>query len=198
MSHQLAKRWFTVSEYHRMAEAGILTEDDRVELIEGVIIRMSPIGSRHAACLNRLNALLGSQAGQSFIVSVQNPIITDDYSEPQPDVSLLRMREHYYAQEHPKPEEVLFAIEVADTTVETDRSVKIPLYARAGIPEAVLVNLRQEVIEVSTEPVQGQYQAVKILRRGEQWISKTIPHLTLNIDAILGQRGLSQPLTDSD
>lgn len=186
MSHQLAKRWFTVSEYNRMAEAGILTEDDRVELIEGEIVRMSPIGSRHAACVNRLNALLSGQAGQAFIVSVQNPIIVDDYSEPQPDVAVLRLREDFYAEGHPRAEDVLIAIEVADTTVESDRNVKIPLYARAGVPEAVLVNLPKEIVEVYTELVNGQYQSVKILRRGETFASKAIPHLSLSVDAILG------------
>lgn len=186
MSRQLAKRWFTVSEYNRMAEAGILTEDDRVELIEGEIIRMSPIGSRHAGCVNRLNVLLSSQAGQSFIVSVQNPIVADDYSEPQPDVAVLRLREDFYGEGHPKPEDVLLAIEVADTTVESDRSVKMPLYARAGIPEAVLVNLPQEVVEIHNEPVNGQYQSVKILRRGETFASEVILHLKLSVDAILG------------
>ena len=186
MSHQLAKRWFTVGEYNRMAQAGILTQDDRVELIEGEIVRMSPIGSRHAGCVNRLNVLLSSQAGHSFIVSVQNPIVADDYSAPQPDIAVLRMREDFYGEEHPKPEDVLLAIEVADPTVESDRSVKMPLYARAGIPEAVLVNLPHDVIEIHSEPVNSQYQSVRILRRGETFASKTILHLKLSVDAILG------------
>ncbi|MDQ3253945.1 MAG: Uma2 family endonuclease [Acidobacteriota bacterium] len=186
MSHQLAKRWFTVSEYNRMAEAGILTKDDRVELIEGEIVTMSPIGSRHAGCVNRLNVLLSSQAAQSFIVSVQNPIIADDYSEPQPDVAVLRLREDFYGEEHPKSEDVLLVIEVADTTVESDRSVKMPLYARASIPEAVLVNLPHDLFEVHSEPVNGQYQSVKILRRGEVFVSNAIPHLELETDAVLG------------
>ncbi|HYY95473.1 MAG TPA: Uma2 family endonuclease, partial [Pyrinomonadaceae bacterium] len=90
MSHQLARRWFTVGEYNRMAETAILSEDDRVELIEGEIVEMSPIGSRHAACVKRLNTLLGRQVGQSFIVSVQDPIVVSDYSEPKPDLAALR------------------------------------------------------------------------------------------------------------
>lgn len=186
MSRQLAKRWFTVTEYNRMAEAGILTQDDRVELIEGEIVRMSPISSHHAGCVNRLNVLLSSQAEHSFIVSVQNPIVAGDYSEPQPDVAVLRLRGDFYAEGHPRPEDVLLAIEVADTTVESDRSVKMPLYARAGIPEAVLVNLPQDIIETHSEPVNGQYQSVKILRRGETFAPKAIPHLKLTVDAILG------------
>jgi Uma2 family endonuclease len=186
MSRQLANRPFTVSEYNRMAETGILTADDRVELIEGEIVRMSPIGSRHAGCVNRLNVLLSSQAGQGFIVSVQNPIVADDYSQPQPDVAVLRMRADFYGGGHPKPEDVLLAIEVAETTVESDRTVKMPLYARAGIPEAVLVNLPQDAIEFYSEPVNGKYQSVQILRRGEIFASNAIPHLKISVDAILG------------
>src|SRR5437763_4867901 len=111
MSHQLARRWFTASEFNRMAEAGILTEDDRVELIEGEIVEMSPIGSRHAACVNRLNMLLSRQAGQGWIVSVQNPIVVGDYSEPEPDVAVLRMRDDYYSQALPTASDVLVVIE---------------------------------------------------------------------------------------
>jgi Uma2 family endonuclease len=186
MSHQLARRWFTASEYNRMAEAGILTEDDRVELIEGEIVEMSPIGSRHAACVNRLNMLLSSQAGQTFIVSVQNPIVVDDYSEPEPDVAVLRMRGDYYEQELPTVSDVLLVIEVADTSVEIDRSVKIPLYARAGVPVTVLVDLPRELIEVHSEPANGQYQSVQIFRRGDSLQLKALPQLNLSVEAILG------------
>jgi Uma2 family endonuclease len=186
MSHQLARRWFTASEYNRMAEAGILTEDDRVELIEGEIVEMSPIGSRHAACVNRLNMLLSSQAGQDFIVSVQNPIVVDDYSEPEPDVAVLRMRDDYYAQELPTAPDVLLVVEVSDTSVEIDRSVKIPLYARTGIPFTILVDLPKELIEVHSEPTNGQYQSVQIFRRGDSFQLKTLPQLKLSVDTILG------------
>lgn len=186
MSHQLARRWFTASEYNRMAEAGILTEDDRVELIEGEIIEMSPIGSRHAACVNRLNMLLSSQSGRDLIVSVQNPILVDDYSEPEPDVAVLRMRDDYYAQALPEASDVLLVIEVADTSVEIDRSVKIPLYARTGIPLTILADLPNELVEVYSEPVNGQYQSMESFKRGDSFRLKTLPQLSLNVDAILG------------
>lgn len=127
MSRQLAKRWFTVGEYNRMAETGILTEHDRVELIQGEIVEMSPIGSRHAACVNRLTTVLSRQGGAGAIVSVQNPIVVDDYSEPEPDVALLRARADFYETRHPEPEDVLLVIEVAETSVETERGVKVPL-----------------------------------------------------------------------
>src|ERR671938_544657 len=141
MSVQVAKRCFSVDEYYRMGEAGILTEDDRVELIEGEIIEMSPIGSRHAACVNRLNTLLGRHLRQTAIVSVQNPIRLDAYSEPEPDVALLRPRADYYESGHPTPADALLIVEVADTSADYDRIIKLPLYAKAGIPEAWLVDL---------------------------------------------------------
>ena len=186
MSHQLARRWFTVSEYNRMTEAGILTEDDRVELIEGEIVETSPIGSRHAACVNRLNMLMGSQVGQSYIVSVQNPIIVGDYSEPEPDLAVLRWRKDFYAQELPRPADVLLVIEVADTSVEVDRNVKIPLYAQAGIPVTILVDLPKELIEIYSGPADGQYRSVEIFRRGDLFQLDEFPPLNLNVDAIFG------------
>ncbi len=186
MLHQLARRWFTAGEYNRMVEAGILTEDDRVELIEGEIVEMSPIGSRHAACVNRLTMLLSSQAGQDFIVSVQNPIVVDDYSEPEPDVAILQMRDDYYAHQLPTVPDVLLVIEVADTSVEIDRSVKIPLYARTGVTLSILVDLPRELIELHSEPVNGQYQSVQVFGRGDSIQAKTMPQLILSADAILG------------
>lgn len=186
MSHQLARRWFTVGEYNRMAETGILTEDDRVELIEGEIVEMSPIGSRHAACVNRLNMLLSRQAGQSFIVSVQNPIIVSDYSEPEPDLAVLRLRGDYYEQELPQSADVLLVVEVADTSIEVDRSVKVPLYAQSGIPVTVLVDLPKELIEVHSQPANGQYQSIKIFRRGDSFQLDVLPQLSLSVDDILG------------
>ena len=188
MSHQLARRWFTVSEYNRMAEAGILAEDDRVELIEGEIVEMSPIGSRHAACVNRLNTLLSSHAGLDFIVSVQNPVAVDDYSVPEPGLALLRLRDDYYAQGHPQSPDVILIIEIADTSIETDRNVKIPLYARTGIPVTMLIDLPKELIEVHSEPVSNQYQSVKIFRSGDSFQLDILPQISFSVDAILGSR----------
>lgn len=118
-----------------MAAAGVLSEDDRVELIEGEIIEMNPIGSRHAACVGRLTKLLERQAGDRVIVWVQNPVQVNDYSEPLPDVTLLKPRDDFYAQANPQPADVLLIIEVADSSVDYDHEIKTPLYARAGIPE---------------------------------------------------------------
>jgi Uma2 family endonuclease len=186
MSVQVERRPFNVDDYYRMAEAGILTEDDRVELIEGEVIKMSPIGSRHAACVDRLNSLLSLFAGQTAIVRVQNPIRIDDYSEPQPDVSLLKPRADFYAESHPTPADILLVIEVADTSVEYDRHVKVPLYAQAGIPEVWLVNLSEDLIEIYTVAADGSYKNIRRVKRGESLSLQAIPDMTFSVDAVLG------------
>lgn len=186
MSLRIAKHYFTVAEYNRMGETGILSEDDRVELIEGEIVEMSPIGKRHAACVNRLNNLLARKVAQTGIVSVQNPIQLDDYSEPQPDVALLRPRADFYEQALPTPADVLLVIEVADTTLELDRQIKVPLYARSGIPEVWLVNLPEEVIEVYAQPEHGEYRTKLRAGRGAEVRAHTIPDFVAGIDEVLG------------
>ena len=186
MAVQLLRRSFTVAEYHRMAEAGILREDDRVELIEGEIVQMTPIGSRHAACVMRLIQLLSRQLGQGVLVNVQNPIRLGEYSEPQPDVTLLRFRPDFYAQSHPGPTDVLLAVEVAETSAVYDRDVKLPLYARAGIPEVWLVDLSAEGMEVHRDPAAQGYRQVRRVGRGERVTPGALPELDLAVDDILG------------
>lgn len=186
MSVQIAKHWFTVAEYNRMGEAGIFTEDDRVELIEGEIIEMSPIGRRHAACVDRLTELLSERLRRKAIVRVQSPVVLNDYAEPQPDVALLRRRDDFYERSLPAPGDVLLVVEVADTTLEYDRQIKVPLYARAGIPEVWVVNLPDEQVEVHARPAGGAYQDVRRHARGEAVNSAAAPGLTVTVDEILG------------
>jgi Uma2 family endonuclease len=169
-----------------MAEAGVLTENDRVELIEGEIIQMCPIGSRHAACVRRAGDLLTRLLAQVVIVSVQNPVHISEYSEPLPDIALLKPRDDFYSRAHPNPEDILLVIEMADTSVDYDREIKIPLYAKAGIPEAWLVNLPKDIIEVYTEPLNGSYQKCRLVSRGEILTTKVLANLTINVDDILG------------
>lgn len=169
-----------------MTDAGILSEGDRVELIDGEVVEMSPIGSRHAACVDRLNKLLNRLVAQDVIVRVQNPIVLDDYSEPQPDVSLLRPRPDFYAQGHPSPADVLLVVEVADSSTQFDREIKLPLYAQAMLPEVWLVNLPDDTIERYSRPVNGAYRIAQTLRRGEVLISTAILNLNLDVNAILG------------
>jgi Uma2 family endonuclease len=185
MSVQIARRHFNVTEYYRMAAAGVFTEDDRVELIEGEIIEMNPIGSRHAACVGRLTESLGRMVGGKAIVWVQNPVQVNDYSEPLPDIALPKRRDDFYAQAKPQPADVLLIIEVSDSSVEYDRDIKLPLYARAGIPEMWLVNLPQETIEIYSQPFDGKYQDIRAVKRGESLTSKSIPSLTIDADVVL-------------
>lgn len=185
MSVQIAKRCFNVGEYYRMAEAGILTEDDRVELIEGEIVEMSPVGSRHAGCVKRLNALLSQRVAPVAVVSVQDPIRLDDYSEPEPDIALLRLREDFYSREHPTPSDVLLVIEVAETSDYYDREVKVPLYAKAGIAEVWLVALPTNTVRQFAQPVNGLYQFQQDFEQGQTIKSMMLPELSLPIDEIL-------------
>ncbi len=186
MSRQLAKYWITADEFEQMGRAGIFHPDARLELLEGEIYQMSPIGSRHAACVKVLSALLHRLYGAKLVVSTQDPIRLNDFSEPEPDVALLRWRDDFYRSAHPMPADVLLVIEVADSTVETDRSYKVPLYARAGIPEAWLVNLPEERIEIFAEPAGGIYQINRIFSRGEEVQSHGVADLRVGVSDVLG------------
>ncbi|HEX8652094.1 MAG TPA: Uma2 family endonuclease [Pyrinomonadaceae bacterium] len=186
MSRELAKRWITVDEYERMGEAGIFRPSDRLELLEGEIYELSSIGSRHAACVDFLIALLSEWARRRFIVRGQNPVRLDDFSEPQPDVALLRWRDDFYRHAHPTPADVLLIIEVADSTVESDRGFKIPLYAKAGIPEVWLINLPAEAVEVYAEPSDGAYQVTKNFKRAEEAEAHSITDLRINVAQVIG------------
>ena len=186
MTTQPQSRAFTVGEYYRMAETDILTEEDRVELIAGQIVAMSPIGSRHAACVKRLNLLLGKIVGDSMLIGVQDPIQLDAYSAPEPDLVLLRPRADFYADAHPAASDVLLAIEVADTSADYDHEVKLPLYAQAGIPEVWLIDLQEGCVEVYTRPQGGAYQQCIEVAADANLTSPTIPRLALAAADLLG------------
>ncbi|HLC41640.1 MAG TPA: Uma2 family endonuclease, partial [Methylomirabilota bacterium] len=178
-------RRFSVEEYHQMVRTGILKEDDRVELIEGEITEMTPIGPRHAVCVAGLTEhLVRSLAGRAVVWS-QSPIRLGPHSEPQPDVTLVQPPRTRYADAHPRPEHILLIIEVGDTTVEDDRMRKIPLYARAGILETWLVNLPGEAIEVYRDPAQDGYRDARTVRRGLPLAPLAFPDVTLTADEIL-------------
>ena len=147
----------TVDQYYRMAEAGILKEDDRVELIEGEIIDMPPIGIDHAYFVNRLTSLFIQSVGLQANVSSQNPIRLNSRSEPQPDIALLRYRDDFYRHAHPRPEDIILLVEVSDTTLRYDTEVKLPLYARHEIPEVWIVDLEHQRLEVFRRPEGGVY-----------------------------------------
>lgn len=186
MATQQAPHLFTVDEYYLMAEAGILSEDDRVELIEGEIIDMAAIGIKHALCVDRLTLLLIRLLPDEVMVRAQNPIYLDKYSEPQPDLALLKRRDYSRRKHHPGSGDVLLVIEVSDTTLTFDRKVKLPLYARAGIPEVWIVNLQDNSIEVYSQPEGGAYQERQQLQYGQAVSIRGFPDLTLAVDDILG------------
>ncbi|MCP5197728.1 MAG: Uma2 family endonuclease [Gammaproteobacteria bacterium] len=159
-------RW-TVAEYHRMGEVGLLNEDSRVELIEGEIIEMAPIGSPHGGGVKYLNNKLVSLLHGKAIVSVQDPIILGGHAEPQPDIALLRWRDDFYRTVNPHAEDVLLVIEVSDSTLRYDRDVKVPLYANHGIPEVWLLDIQDRQLEVYREPLNGEYRQRECRRTGQ-------------------------------
>ena len=188
MALPLTRRRFTVSEYYRMAESGILTEDDRVELIDGEIVEMAPIGRRHAGGVNRVTDLFVYTFRDVAVTAVQNPVRLDEHSEPQPDVALLRRRADFYASGHPIPHDVLLLVDVADTSVAADRQVKIPLYARFGIPEVWLVGLDEDTITVYRDPSPAGYRTVLTVRRGESLAPLAFPDRLLAAADVLGSQ----------
>lgn len=173
MPVQLAQRLITVEEYLKMAGAGILTEEDRVELIRGQIIKMSPIGSRHAACVDKIVALFHRLlASEDLIIRGQNPVQLDDYSEPEPDIAVLKPHPDYYAEQHPQAKDVLLIVEVADTSYDYDKEVKASLYAAADIPEYWIVNLEKREIEAHRDPAGSLYKHIEIFLPGDLVESK--------------------------
>lgn len=155
----------SADDYERMGQAGILGEDDRVELIEGEIIDMPPIGSPHGGAVNRIaNRLVRAVTENDAILSTQNPVRLSDFSEPEPDIALLRPRDDFYAKRHPGPEDVLLLIEVAETSLRYDRDKKLPLYARAGIPESWLVDLSGKVLWLYRDPGPEGYARISQAR----------------------------------
>ena len=183
----VAVRRFTVDEIERMVQAGILHEDDRVELLDGQIVEMSPINPPHASCVKRLNRLFAPLSARAqATVGIQDPLVLDPHQAPQPDVALLRYRADGYQTRNPRPPDTFLVIEVADTSVESDRQRKIPLYARAEIPEAWLVNLPDGGIEIHSEPHAGAYTSLRTARRGETVSPVAFPRLVLAVDDILG------------
>jgi Uma2 family endonuclease len=169
-----------------MAEAGILREDDRVELIDGEIVEMAPIGDRHATAVDRTNDLFVPLFRDVALTRVQNPIRLGEHHEPQPDFALVRRRPGLYASGHPAPEDIFLIVEVADTSVDYDRQVKVPLYARGGVPETWLVDLPQAILWVYREPTPDGYRSIRMLRRGDRVAPAAFPDRELAVDSILG------------
>jgi Uma2 family endonuclease len=175
---EMIRHQFSVEQYHQMIDAGIFAPDDRLELIHGELIKMSPINRRHAACCGRISYLLEC-LGRRAMKRIQDPITLAD-SEPQPDVAIVRWRDDFYLAGHPTPPDIYWVIEVADTTITYDRGVKVPLYLSAGIPEVWLVNLNEDCLEVYR---QGKSE---MLRREQSLTPVQFPELVFRVDEILG------------
>lgn len=182
MSIDIVRHAFSVYDYARMRESGILTENDRVELIDGEVRAMRPIGSLHAAIVRRLVKRLIALVGDQALVSPQNPIRLNDYSEPQPDVAVLRPRDDNYAHAHPVAGDVLLIIEVSDTTAQYDRVEKLPRYAATGIPETWIVDVEQRVVEQHTHLAHDQYARIQKYFPGDVITSPVVPAIALSVD----------------
>ena len=182
----VARRKLDIWEYHRMGEAGVFTEGDRVELIEGELIQMSPIGSAHSGAINGTTRALVRAVGDAAIVSVQNPVRLGDHSEPEPDFLLLRPRADDYRIRTPVAGDVLLLIEVADSSLRYDRAVKLPLYARHGVPEVWVVDLAASLVEWFRLPEGEAYTETGRAVRGETLTPALLPDVPVPVTAILG------------
>jgi Uma2 family endonuclease len=186
MATGLARKLWRIEDYELMIERGILDEDDRVELIRGEIVEMTPIGFRHVNCVINLDALLHRLPEKDVTVSIQNPIQLPNDSVPQPDVALLNGHRSRYTGRRVTSEDALLVVEVSDATLKIDRGIKLPLYAQAGVPEAWIVNLEDDVIEVYSEPVDGVYQKTWVARKGSSIpLPAGLPGV-VSVDEVLG------------
>jgi Uma2 family endonuclease len=177
---------FTRDEYHKMAQTGILPPDARVELINGEILEMSPIGRRHKVSVDRVNNIFTPGLQGQAIVRVQSSIVLSDGQEPEPDVAVLRYRDDFYADADETPEDILLIIEVADTSEGYDRRTKAPLYARYGIPELWIADVNRDRLTVYRDPTPDGYASTQVLSPGESVSPLAFPSLNVPISAIFG------------
>jgi Uma2 family endonuclease len=180
----LTRHRFSSIEYHRMAATGVLGHAARVELLEGEIRDMSPIGPSHAAVTKRLNHYFSQIANGRWLVAVQDPLQISEYSEPQPDLMLLKFSADFYGTRHPIPAEVFLLLEIADTSLAYDREEKLPVYGRAGIPEVWLVNLEDQTIEVYRDPYSEGYRSNSVLRAGQTAVALAFSDVSVEIAAL--------------
>lgn len=186
MAVEIQRRRFTTDEFHKMGEAGIFHEEDRLELIDGEIVMMTPIGPRHAYYVNRLNKVLVQAVGELAVVSPQNPVQVERRSEPQPDLVVLRPRGREYLAATPGKEDALLIVEVSDSSLAYDRDVKVPLYAAAGVPESWILDVEAQEIERHTMPAPGGYRRIERLSAGDRVTLVALPMVTIDLAQMLG------------
>ena len=179
------KRNFTVDDYYHLADVGILDEDDRIELIDGEIVLMSPINVPHAYCVKAFTREFYMTASEQAVISVQDPIHLNENSEPQPDVVLLRSRDDFYAEAHPTPDDILLLVEVADSSLNRDRQKARDTYAKHGIPEVWIANLPDGCVERYRNPAEDGYQDVARFERGDGISPALLPNVRIEVDDIL-------------
>ncbi|MFN0317050.1 MAG: Uma2 family endonuclease [Burkholderiales bacterium] len=179
----LRKHRLTVEDYHKLGEAGVLNEDSRVELFEGELVDMAPIGDFHASVVDQLGQVLVRASGD-LIVRIQNPVRFDGHTELQPDLALLKAQPNFYRYAAPTPADVLLLIEVADSTVKEDREVKIPYYAGHNIPEVWLVNIPEEVVEVFSRPASDGYRQARRYGAGDVLVFSPLQDLRIEISSL--------------
>jgi len=184
MSLTPQKHRFSVSEWHKMGTINIFPPDARMELIEGEIIDMAPIGPSHAGCVINMIELFASQKGKTALINVQNPVLLGNVSEPEPDLTLLRPA-RFYRKRHPTAEDIFLLVEVSDTTVHHDREQKIPIYAKDGIVECWLVDLNEFQVEVYLNPTANGYTNKRIFDSEQTLIPSQLPHIKIPVSEIL-------------
>ena len=183
---QLTPRRFTATEYYQMIDAGVFGDDERLELIDGEIVEMSPIGNPHSACVRRLIRLLSDLCSERAIVDAQDPVLVGTTYVPQPDLALLRLKADFYASAAPTPADCLLLIEVGDTSADFDRQIKMPRYARGGVVELWLVDINRDVVVVCRDPEGDAYQHVQVFRRGEAIALAVASGALVLVESILG------------
>lgn len=178
-------RRFAVDEYHRMAEAGVFAADERLELVDGRIVTMAPIGPRHASRTRAIAELFRSRFGERAVVLHQDPVTLDASTEPQPDIAVVTAPAERYERAHPTTADVLLLVEISDTSLAVDRGPKLRTYARTGVPEYWIVNLADDVVEVFCEPAADEYRSQRMLRRGDRIAPRSFPHDRFATDDLL-------------
>jgi Uma2 family endonuclease len=185
MAVAVRTRRFNADEYLRMVEVGILSYDDRVELIDGEVLSMTPIGPRHSAAVDRATRLFVSRFGADAIVRVQGPVRLNLFTEPEPDVLVLRPRDDFYASAHPGPAEVLLVVEVADASLDYDRDVKAFVYAQSGVPEYWVLDLNAQVLLRHTSPADGAYRHIDRIDRDARIAPQQLPHRVIPVGDLI-------------
>lgn len=177
---------FSVTDWQRMGEMNLFAPESRVELIEGQIFDMPPIGTEHSGCIDWLNQNWFMQLQGKALIRVQNPLRLGDFSEPQPDIMLLKPRADFYRKAHPQAEDVLLLIEVADSSVDYDKTIKIPLYARYGICETWIINIPEQLIHIYQQPENNSYKIKIDKQQNENLTAQAFPEIQFTVKQILG------------